>query len=195
MFGMGKQSKKDNFQEIIDSINLGLNNKNYIAALGMALTIPDICGKLEYGDIGNGQRYQNWYKNFIMSATSKLEWNEYPNGERFPQIKPDFDADIIYKLRCQFLHEGEITSDDLQKKFKDDSVDFELVLGIPNENGTRLPTSQLAEIQNGGKAKLELIINVEELCELLAKKGMEFHDENLQLFSNYKGLSKLEKEY
>ncbi len=47
--------------QIIKEINACLKNGCYIAALTTALTLPDICGKVEYPNDGNSSRYKKWY--------------------------------------------------------------------------------------------------------------------------------------
>ena len=38
---------------------------DYLAALALSLTIPDICGKAEFPEYGNTQRYIEWYMKYI----------------------------------------------------------------------------------------------------------------------------------
>ena len=40
---------------LIDDINRALENEAYFAALALALTLPDICGKAKYPNERNGQ--------------------------------------------------------------------------------------------------------------------------------------------
>lgn len=55
---------------IIDDVNKSLKAGAYISALSLTLTIPDICGKAEYGDIGNKRRYINWYDEYMPLVNS-----------------------------------------------------------------------------------------------------------------------------
>lgn len=47
-----EENESNMLMEIIKEINKALADNMYIAALTMALTIPDICGKAEYPDRG-----------------------------------------------------------------------------------------------------------------------------------------------
>ena len=47
--------------KIVSDIRNAIENDCYIAALALALTLPDVCGKAEYPNAGNGKRYKNWY--------------------------------------------------------------------------------------------------------------------------------------
>ena len=199
MFGAVEQNGDDNFKLILSSIKSSLESKNYVAALGMALTIPDICGNLEYPNKRTGDRYKSWYINYVECEESKISYNKYTNEEEYPEIIPNCDAETVYKLRCSFLHAGQVSSEYLANKFKKESknLNFEFVLIIPNEAGHSFNTGQISEddINGSGKKKLELVINVEELCQLLIEKGAKFHEENSSLFSEFTSLSMLENEY
>ena len=49
---------------IVKEINICLENDCYISALGMALTLPDICGKAKYPQ-WKKLRYKKWYDEYI----------------------------------------------------------------------------------------------------------------------------------
>ena len=55
---------------IIDEIEKALNHDLYFAALNLALTLPDICGKAEHPDLRTGERYKKWYDE-IVGVTEK----------------------------------------------------------------------------------------------------------------------------
>ena len=44
-------------QDIINQVEKSLEDKNYIAALALALTIPDKCGKIEHSTCGSKKRF------------------------------------------------------------------------------------------------------------------------------------------
>ena len=46
--------------DIIAEIQNALDNNMYLAALSLALMVPDICGKAEYPDKRVGERYKDW---------------------------------------------------------------------------------------------------------------------------------------
>ena len=50
---------------IIEEIFVCLNSNCFLAALSTALTLPDICGKAEYGDIQTTKRYIKWFDKYI----------------------------------------------------------------------------------------------------------------------------------
>ena len=52
-------------KRIVDDINKALENNAYFAALSLALTLPDVCGKAEYPNDGTGKRYKKWYDEYV----------------------------------------------------------------------------------------------------------------------------------
>jgi len=47
-------------EEIVNEINKPLLDGYLYSALGMALTLPDICGNIAYLNTRNGFRYKKW---------------------------------------------------------------------------------------------------------------------------------------
>lgn len=81
---------------IIDEINVCMNNNCFLAALSTALTLPDICGRAEYGNIANGKRYVDWVNNFVSRSKVLGVVDEYSN----------IDGEWVYNLRNNTLHQG-----------------------------------------------------------------------------------------
>lgn len=85
--------------EKIEDIEHALEAKTYLAALALALTLPDICGKIAYPHIkGNGERYIKWFDEYLTQYDYPPDFDE--------RLK--FDGKKCWKLRCAFLHEGSI---------------------------------------------------------------------------------------
>lgn len=81
----------------IEDIKKALEAEAYLSALALALTLPDICGKVAYPKLSSGERYIKWFDENITDY-SLNEIADYPV----------FDGKKCYKLRCSFLHEGSI---------------------------------------------------------------------------------------
>jgi hypothetical protein len=86
--------------DLINSIRFSIKTENYYAALAVSLMLPDIAGKIDYPNMGVGERYRKWCLD-NMSAT-------YGNF---------FTPEDFYALRCKYLHEGhaDIPSNDIDK--------------------------------------------------------------------------------
>lgn len=87
---------------LIDAVKLSVDQKNWYAALSLALTLPDICGRLEGRIKGSQKRYADWFDRFVSSR--------YRGG---PFYSMQFlGGDDCYALRCAFLHQGEFDTVD-----------------------------------------------------------------------------------
>lgn len=100
---------------LIAAIQTSCAQQNWYAALYMALTMPDICSKLQDPiSKKSGKRYQAWFDKYLKPAY-KSDFHG-----------PDFHfltAGDCWALRCSLLHEGtdEIStqeSREVLKKFK-----------------------------------------------------------------------------
>lgn len=98
-------------KKLIDEINKALNAGLYLVALNSALTLPDICGKAEYPDCKTGERYKKWYSEYVKDG--------------------DLPANIVYKLRCNMLHQGDVEPEcGKETKFELQTNAFAAPLGI-----------------------------------------------------------------
>jgi len=76
-------------KEILASLQLSVDNKNWYGALLIALSIPDICSKLENPELYTNKRYPDWF--------DKYKDDNY---------KSHLTGRDCYALRCSYLHEG-----------------------------------------------------------------------------------------
>lgn len=88
-------------RHIIESIRASLDARNWHAALALALTIPDICGQIEYpqwaGPGHTGKRYPSWFNEWVRERLFRVG----ANGKEFPMSGED-----CYALRNAYLHTG-----------------------------------------------------------------------------------------
>jgi hypothetical protein len=102
---------------LIFSINQSLQTQNYYAALGMALSLPDICGWVENPTIGSKARYVAWFEKYIQSLYTKPVIGD---GPAFVFLT----GSDCYALRCAYLHEGRDDINDQRAKQALDSFQF-----------------------------------------------------------------------
>ena len=123
---------EDRLQEIE---NL-LSSKYYQAALALALTVPDICSKVEFPDEKiTGKRYAKWFTLHVEHNFEPVHLPEDENDTALDYSKRALNGEMCYKLRCAFLHSG---SDDINETrqvtpinadaYPDYSVTFDFVL-------------------------------------------------------------------
>jgi hypothetical protein len=86
----------DHFAEAIRS---AVSQRNWYAALAMALTVPDVCGRLVNPSNGSRMRYVTWWETYMLNHYQRQIG---PLGKQVTFLTgPD-----VYALRCAFLHEG-----------------------------------------------------------------------------------------
>ena len=156
--------------QIIKEINACLKNGCYIAALTTALTLPDICGKVEYPNDGNSSRYKKWYSEWIG------KYEKCPDDE---DNMPYATAKLIYNLRCSLLHEGNADVD----LDKNDLMSFKLLITGSYMSGG------IAIVHKDGSGKpigREIEIGIENLCFKLCRTAEVYYKENKDKFKfNY----------
>ena len=144
-----------------------LDNGLYEAALALALTLPDICGQVEYPAIKKvGERYTKWIDNFM---DSKVLYDQF-----FDEVG-DFkylESQDIYKLRCAFLHSGD-------QDISNDTIDcFNLVRpdGLGAVDG-KASFGYRYGIENrpDGSVKNTAQIDIKYLTEMICNAAEEYY--------------------
>ena len=90
----------------INEIRTALDAQLYNCALALALTLPDICAKVEYHNRPNwrkGKKYQEWFDNY---AKQKFTYRttRVPSNETI--YVTTMDGETCWALRCAVLHAG-----------------------------------------------------------------------------------------
>lgn len=88
----------DIFLARIREIENCLEAQSYLAALTLSLTLPDICGKAEYPNAKVGERYMQWYDQYV----GAFEKSDSPYSADMPYLS----GEVVYNLRNSFLHSG-----------------------------------------------------------------------------------------
>lgn len=116
-------NKTSILEQILFEIQNCLNSELYLAALAVSLTIPDICGKAEYPRKGNRDRYTQWYDYFVKAKYRSIETS-------YSADMPYLSGEVVYSLRCSFLHAGNPNIEKENIKNTRCAIDkFELRLG------------------------------------------------------------------
>ncbi len=146
-------------QGFIDSINQSLENENYFAALTVALTLPDICGKLDSPDLSSSKRYSKWVDEFLRDSYSM---------EVMGKKHIFLSGNDAYALRCSFLHGGEsdISTQRIQEVLE------EFVFITPSVKEGISTGSHNIQINN------RLILRVDMFCEDICRAVSLWSKEN-----------------
>lgn len=174
--------------KIINDINSSLENGTYLAALSLALTLPDICGKAKYPNYGVGKRYEQWYKDYI----EPLEIPSNPTSDDMPYLS----AEVVYQLRCSFLHQGSPNVDINEIKDERNKVDrFALVV---DDKITATGTFSHIAYENAQRdiGYREMEVHIRHLCYLLTSTAKKYYHDNKSLFTffNYELIDGHEEE-
>lgn len=159
-------------EDTIKSIRKSLEDKNYLAALVLALTIPDVCGNVEYPNRKNGDRYRDWYKKFFDDVFNMPPPQSNPYNLPLP---PRFNADDCYELRCAVLHSG-------NTNMKTTKVNFDRFVLYREINIDGRVEWETGKPQT---AKYYIYLDITRFCTLMCKVAEKYYDSHKSDFSKY----------
>lgn len=156
---------------IIEEIQKSLKQENYLAALTMALTLPDICGKAAEPFLGTGARYKKWYKDNVVLHEKTSD----PYGADMPYLSEE----VIYQLRNSMLHQGNPNVDAKSIREEQCKIDqFVLFVDDPYDSGlSTVSYGKGLEITN---RKLE--VNLVLTCNRICNAAKEYYERNTKRF-------------
>ena len=160
-----------------------LDHELYIAALTLALTLPDICGKAAFPNECTSLRYKKWFSQEV-EPTEKSPWDD---------DMPYLSAEAIYSLRNMMLHQGTPSVDTNGKAGKDYNINH-FVLCTEKSNrfniyldsmsiSTQVSTYKVdGEIRRQCERVGTLEINVQNVCRKLCACAEGYYRENPEKF-------------
>jgi hypothetical protein len=95
-------------ERFINAIKKCLDTGNWYGAIVLSLIMPDICGKIAYPTMKTGQRYREWFDNYLSG---------YYKSIIVGREVVFMNASDCYALRCSVLHMG--TDDVTEQTAKD----------------------------------------------------------------------------
>ena len=166
---------------IIKEIESSLKNENFMAALALALTLPDICGKAEFPTDGNGSRYIKWFDNYIGKYEKPPELYESSNPSKaINDNMPYVSGEIIYSLRNCFLHQG--TPSIQKEKIREQQCQvthFTLTIAGATNGGS----SSISKNYFMNSERRTLEINIVNLCCKMCIVAKDYYDDNKDKFN------------
>ena len=151
---------------MIDDINRALENEAYFAALALALTLPDICGKAKYPNERNGARYISWYDEYVG------KYEQCPCEACKENKMPYLSGEVIYQLRNSFLHQGTPNVDKNKIRNECNKLDkFTLVIEKKNEFDIYADASSVG-------MERSYRVNVRRLCLILTLTAKGYYDKH-----------------
>lgn len=157
-------------EKLIEECEKALEYNLYFAALNIALTLPDICGKAAFpNEKSNKIRYINWYDEYI-GNTLKL-----PSSQDQTYNFPYASGKIVYNLRCSILHQGNPNISLDKCKITDFSLIYE----------TQKEPIHIYSWGSGTLAvnKSELSLNIRTLCWAICETVKWYYDQCPEQFN------------
>lgn len=151
----------------IMNIRDALRNKCYFPALALTLTLPDVCGAVEYPkETSVAKRYIEWYDKCLGEAVAQIEKQPYLSGE------------VVYNLRNTFLHTGSPNIDSNKVKEEDNRLDrFILILG----DATVILESTFFIDTPSVKYRL-IAVDITHLCDMICNAALCYYEHNKDKF-------------
>ena len=141
---------------IIKDIDVSLENGSFLGALALALTLPDICGKAKFPtERSTKKRYKQWYNDYVEILLKPVS--------QAADDMPYLSADVVYSLRCSFLHQGTPNIDTSEISEERCKVD-KFILVIEDEEDI---DQSLSFVSYGKDFKIvdrELTVDIRTLC-------------------------------
>ena len=161
--------------EIIREVNICLNNGCCIAGLSLALTLPDICGKAYYPELGNKRRYIKWFDENLGQPKNDFERTLFG--------MPDLCGAVVYSLRCSLLHQGNPNI----KENEFGIIYFELL--YQRKEGAHIVAgsseAQIIKDENGNDKAVnkKFTVNVRDLCWKICRLAEVCYKEDKDKFN------------
>lgn len=174
----------DNFEKrnsiivLASQIRSCIERKLYIAALHMALSLPDALGRIEFSKGSALNRYSKWFDKYVKTVIGDHYWGPFDKKTGHPVM----DGTCCYYLRCAFFHE--LTNDIKQKTGIDEFVisldDRPMLMGTIAGSDFRIKDSHLVKYNY-------LYVSAKELSTALMNAALNFVANNEN--SNYPELT------
>ena len=153
----------------VEEIRICLDNECYYAALALALTLPDICGSVEYPKAQVCDRYIHWSDKYIFDLI-------YENNEM-----KGMSGEALYNFRNMFLHMGNATVDSGKIKDNYNRIDkFYLYLGYDIDIAEM--TFSIENKKNDKLIRKLEMVNVYHLCDNICNAALGYYHEHKNSF-------------
>ena len=165
-------------EHLVNEIERCLKNDLQIAALTMALTLPDTCGKVYHPQASVSNRYTSWYDDHVLAPKSELTED---TSKRFL-----VSGNVVYKLRCAMLHESNPTVVGTEENI----THFSLIWR-PASSCSRVPIEHCIELdENGAPQQQAISIDIVSLSQDICEAALLYYRKNKEHFSfNYRIIS------
>lgn len=164
---------------LLADMKKALDNDCYFAALSLALTLPDICGRAEYPDLvdKSKQRYIRWFDEYIGRYEKPSKQSK--NDEDMPYLS----GEVIYQLRCSLLHQGVPDIDKGNIKAKENQIDnFSLVVEKKKDFDIYSDVASVCWNNTSPNKYRSYRINVRRFCIIVRNVVKSYYEDNKDKF-------------
>lgn len=157
--------------DLIQEIESCILNNNLRCALGMALTLPDICAHVEFPNESSSQtKYVKWCEKYLFNQgylpSHEVDYSKTSN--QWIKVRV-IEPKMCYKLRCAFLHSGSL---ELNQRKNDNFPVFYLQITSTKENGFY---SGNIECEKGNDLS-EINLDIRLLTRVLCNAAKEYYE-------------------
>lgn len=166
-------------KHLITEIESNLVGSNYLSALTLTLTLPEICGKIAFPKKSPEQRYNKWYNKYVYEPMPKTD------SDYIRQIY--YSSEVIYALRRTILHEEdavEATKKVRKKLGLKNYQSFNFVL----TKSTSSYSKQFRGSNTHKKPDVFIEIGVKSFCEKVCAAAKDFYNETKKDKNIYENL-------
>ena len=159
--------------KLIDDVNRALDAECYFAALSLAITFPDICGKAKYPkEKSSSKRYEDWYEEYVG------KYEQCPCEHCRKQPRPYLSGEVVYNLRNSLLHQGTPNIDGKRIQDNRNKINhFEIVIESKKQFNIY---GDSASIYHDSVRRYR--VNVRRLCLILCSTVKEYYEANRDKF-------------
>lgn len=164
---------------LLADLEKSLNNDCYFAALSLALALPDICGRAEYPGLSSSskKRYIQWYDEYIG------QYEKPPKKSENDEDMPYLSGEVIYQLRCSFLHQGVPDIDKENINAKENKIDYFLLVVERKKAFDIYSDSASVSWNNVSHNKYRSYqINVRRFCLIVSRVVKYYYEDNKDKF-------------
>ena len=168
-------------QRIVDDIRAALDHDLYFVALSTALTLPDVCGKVEYpNETRSKKRYIDWYN-------KEIGYYEKNPSQTSEEEMPYLSGNVIYSLRCSLLHEGNPNVDNVQLTRKNASLPIDhFVLKVEKKKDFDIYSDSSGISDIFGQHRREYTMSIRRVCLIMCCVAEKYYKDNKEKFQfNY----------
>lgn len=164
-------------EEKIKDIRNALDNECYLSGLALALTLPDICGKVMFRGKKGRNVYIDWFDEFV---------SPYYQGDGTDLYEiTKFDGTACYSLRCAYLHSGNADLKEQNPSLKINQ--FNLCLSSNKDNGVYVDMHGVITSVCSNEKMYRVRLDVRKLCITLCNVAENYYiyHEDKEMFKEH----------